>query len=90
MTTILVKRATTETYSNLGRYFYCEMESGKHAAMIAVNPRGLQVIVQNSSHRVWRGMGKQFPNVAAALAAYKTAAIRAMIEHAAELDKVTP
>lgn len=82
---ILVKQAKAETYTNLGRYFYCDMTSGKHTVLVCVKPRGLQVIVQNDSHRVWRGMGKDFPSVEAAVANYKTPAIRAMIQHAAQL-----
>lgn len=83
---ILVKSAKAETYSNLGRYFYADMQSGKHCVFVCVKPRGIQVIVQNDAHRVWRGMGKEFPSVEAACANYKTGAIKAMIQHANQLS----
>ena len=79
---VAITNESTETYSHLGRYFYCEMTSGKHAALVCVAPDYVQVIVSNAAHRVWRGMGKRFENAAAAAAAYKTAEIRAMIETA--------
>lgn len=66
-------------------YLYVEMICGKHAALVVVC-RGatnyVQVIVQNAMNRAWRGMGKRFATAEAALASYKTAAIRSMIETA--------
>lgn len=86
MSTIIVKSVKAETYSKLGRYFYVELANGKHELTIAIAPEHVQVIVENASNRAWRGMGKRFNNKAEALAAYKTAAIRDMIEHAHELN----
>lgn len=45
----------------------------------------ISVIVQNASHRAWRGLGKRFDDIATAIANYKTPAIKAMISKAAEL-----
>lgn len=83
MTDIQVLNSDGKTYANLGRYFYCEMRAGKHHVSVTVAPNHLQVIVYNASNRCWRGMGKQFPDLAAALAYYKTADVRAMLEFAA-------
>lgn len=69
-------------------YLYVELVCGKHAALVVVC-RGasnyVQVIVQNAMNRAWRGMGKRFATVEAAVAAYKTDAIRSMITTACGL-----
>lgn len=69
-------------------YLYVEMVCGKHSALVVVC-RGatnyVQVIVQNAMNRAWRGMGKRFANVETAVAAYKTQAVRSMIETACGL-----
>jgi len=77
---IQVVKSEQKTYQNLGRYFYSEMRAGKHHVTVAVAPSHLQVIVHNASNRCWRGMGKQFPDLAAALVYYKTPEVRAMLE----------
>jgi hypothetical protein len=66
-------------------YLYVELVCGKHAALVVVCKGAsnyVQVIVQNAMNRAWRGMGRRFATVDAALAAYKTAAVRTMIETA--------
>jgi hypothetical protein len=69
-------------------YLYVEMQCGKHAALVVVC-RGatnyVQVIVQNAMNRAWKGLGKRFPSLDAALKAYKTDAIRQMIATACEM-----
>jgi hypothetical protein len=86
---IQVTRMTEQTLSS-GRYVYVEMTAGKHTATISVEPKGaLRVIVQNASHRAWRGMGKYFGRIDQALASYKTEAVKAMITHAVELARVS-
>lgn len=66
-------------------YLYVEMQCGKHSALVVVC-RGatnyVQVVVQNAMNRAWKGMGKRFATVDAALKAYKTEAIRGMIQTA--------
>jgi hypothetical protein len=79
----------TSTQKALGNdYLYVEMQCGKHSALVVVC-RGatdyVQVIVQNAANRAWRGMGKRFANMETALNAYRTAAIRGMIQTACEL-----
>ena len=67
---------------------YVEMTCEKHSALVVIvrgSSNYIRVVVQNASNRAWRGMGKQFDTVAEALAKYKTAAIRGMIEHAVEI-----
>ena len=71
--------------THLGRYFYAELECGKHAVLVVVKPKGLQIIVQNEQHRVWRGLGKEFATLEAAVANYRTPAIREMIAEAVRL-----
>jgi uncharacterized metal-binding protein len=70
-------------------YLYVEMQCGKHAALVVVC-RGasnyVQVVVQNAMNRAWNGMGKRFATAAAAIAAYKTDAIRGMIETACAIS----
>jgi hypothetical protein len=79
-TDVAVINSEHKTYTHLGRHFYSEMRAGKHHVSVVVAPKHLQVIVHNASNRCWRGMGKQFPNLAAALAYYKTPEVRAMLE----------
>lgn len=82
VTDVQVITSEQRIYQNLGRYFYSEMRSGKHHVSVTVAPKHLQVIVHNASNRCWHGVGKQFPNLAAALAYYKTPEVRAMLERA--------
>lgn len=91
MNAILVKKAEAQIFPNLGRYFFAELESGKHEVSVAVKPKGaLQVIVHNAANRCWKGLGKSYPNAEAAVAAYKTAEIKAMIAEAVRLSQVAP
>lgn len=79
---------TTRRSFNGNDHFAAEMVCGKHAASIWVC-RGVdahvRVIVKNASHRCWKGLGKRFATVAEAVAAYKTDAVRRMIETACEM-----
>lgn len=86
MIQILNSEATT--YPNTGRYFFFEAQSGKHRACVVASEFSVRVVLQNASHRVWRGMGKNFASWDDAIAAYKTADIRALIETARDADKV--
>jgi hypothetical protein len=60
-----------------------ELTCGNQSAHIWIAPWYVQVCNQNASHKVWRGMGKRFNNLQAALTNYKSAAMRSMIEAAA-------
>jgi hypothetical protein len=75
-----ILKTHSQQLSNLGRYFYFEAQDGRHRVLVCVAPNHLQVIVQNSSHQAWRGMGKRFETIAAAIANYKTAEVRRIIE----------
>jgi hypothetical protein len=74
-------------YPNLGRYFYVELRLGKRHLSVVITPHNVQVCVHNASNRVWRGMGKSFPALEAALDNYSTPAVRSMIEFAGQLNQ---
>lgn len=83
---ILVKSAKEQILPTLGRYFYAELECGKHSVVVAVKPTGVQVIVQNAANKCWKGMGKQYATAQDAIAAYKTPAIQNMVAAAVQLS----
>ena len=84
MDTIIIKEKT-ETYKHLGFHYFAELICGKHALTISVCNQQIWVcLTSNASHRVWKGMGKRFVSLDLALAAYKTAAVRSMIQTAAD------
>jgi len=85
MSSIMILNQSDTTYATGNRCFMVEMESGKHNVIVLVHTDYVQVVVQNAMNRAWRGMGKHYRNAAEAIGAYKTAAIRSMIEHAVEL-----
>lgn len=60
-----------------------ELTCGKQSAHIWVSPNHVMVCNLNASHRAWGGLGKRFDSLEAALAGYKSAAMRAMIQTAA-------
>lgn len=82
---VMIKETSDKTYPITGRYFLAGMQCGNHSAQVVIAPTYVQVIVQNASNRAWRGMGKRFATVDAAVANYKTAEVRAMIQTAASL-----
>jgi len=56
---------------------FCE----KKSAYISLDNRGVvNVLCKNAANRAWRGMGRFFDSWEQALAAYKSAAMKAMIE----------
>jgi hypothetical protein len=64
-----------------------EMTVGKKAAWVSFNKHfnSVSVCVENAAHRVWRGFGRHFHGFEAALAAYKSSEVKAMIEHVRSL-----
>lgn len=58
---------------------------GKTSAWVAISKNGVQVCTKNAAHRAWGGFGKHFPTVADAVANYKSAEMKAIIEAAAEV-----
>lgn len=88
MTTI-IEESTTQTLPS-SRYLHATLSSGKRRATVSVcrsevYGNYIRVIVQNDSHLTWKGMGKSFRTLPEALAAYKSASIRSMIETAYEM-----
>ena len=79
-----------KTFSNLGEYLFLEARSGKHHASVAVGPNGIDVCVHNASNRAWRGTGRRFPSVEAAIAGYKTESVREMIRLAVKTKAEVP
>ena len=77
-----------ETKTDLGTYITAACE--KTIADVSYNPTfgngAVRVCVQNASNKAYRmGVGKAFPNFDAAIAAYKSANVRAIIRAAADL-----
>lgn len=68
-------------------YVFVSLHTDRHAASVIIakgHANYVQVTVKNASHRAYRGAGKRFLTVEAAIASYKTKAIRSMIEAAAD------
>lgn len=83
---VMIEKAERKILDNGARCFCAQLSTEKQSAFFWFNDCGVRVIVQNSSHRVWRGMGRQFKDAAEALAHYKSGAVKAMIQHADELN----
>jgi hypothetical protein len=65
-----------------------EAKCGKVTATVGIyqfcsGRKQVTVICQNSMHRAWRGMGRDFGTVFEAMAAYKSAAMKSIIQAAA-------
>jgi hypothetical protein len=81
----------TQTPEEGRRILYADLACGNHSAYVQISsgPESWQnevrVVVKNSSWKAWRGMGRKFRSVSESLAAYKTAAVREMIQTAAEI-----
>lgn len=74
---------TKTSKSEYGTKFF-EITCRKVSAFVAIEKDGrINVCAYNNSHRVWRGAGKMFRSVAEAMASYKSAEMRAIIETAA-------
>lgn len=79
METIINKATTTEYGTKM-----FEITCGKTSAFVAIEKDGrTNVCAYNNSHKVWRGAGRMFRTVAEAVANYKSAEMRAIIETAA-------
>jgi len=66
---------------------YVSATCGKVSALVCIGDLQVRVIVQNAAHKAWRGSGKAFQNVAAALAAYKSEEMKAIITAADSLNR---
>ena len=87
MSNVQTLQHTAHVYPNAGRYTVTEMACGKHRATVMVGPDYVQVVVANASNRAWRGMGKRFTSISAAIASYKTQELRDMIAAAEALTE---
>ena len=87
---IQIINSDRKTYANIGDYQFLEARSGKHHVSVAVGPNGIDVCVHNASNRAWRGTGRRFENAEAAIAGYKTEAIKEIIRLAVKTKAETP
>lgn len=60
-----------------------EISCGKKSAHIWVRPNLVMVCCLNASHRAWGGLGKRFDSIEAAIAGYKSAEMKSILEAAA-------
>ena len=77
-----------ETKTGLGTYITaaCEKMTADVSYIPTFGNSAVRVCVQNASNRAYRmGVGKAFPSFDAAVAAYKSADVRAIIRAAADL-----
>jgi hypothetical protein len=67
-----------------GVYVYASCK--QTSASVAIHAWGVQVCCHNAAHKVWRGSGKHFSTLDHALAGYRSAEMRAIIQAAASLS----
>lgn len=67
--------------------FHLRATANATTASVLVQPWGLQVVCENSSHRVWRRSGKHFPTTEKALSNYRSGEMKAIIGKAVEMAK---
>jgi hypothetical protein len=70
--------------SRSDQYASFELACGNQKARVNFGPNGVGALCLNASNRAWGGLGRSFPDVASALAAYKSSAMRSMIRAAAD------
>jgi hypothetical protein len=76
---IEIVKTSRKKYAHLGDYLFMEMKADNQHVTVAVAPDYLNVCSHNASNRAWRGVGRRFETAEAAIAGYKTAAIKEMI-----------
>lgn len=83
---VQVIRDTAENVSGITyRTVHLSTERQSLVAIVATGKTSyIRVIVQNAAHKAYRGFGKQFTTIQAALANYKNADIRAMLGYLQE------
>jgi hypothetical protein len=87
---IQILNAIRTTYTNLGDYLFLEMQSEKQHVTVTVAPDHVNVCSHNASNRAWRGTGRRFESVEAAIEGYKTPVIKEMIRLAVKTKAETP
>ena len=79
MTIEITEKVTTE-YAT-----YISMATEKKAAFVSINNDGtIQVICKNAAHAAFNGAGRFFNSIQEAVEGYKSGAMKAMIQTAAE------
>ncbi len=58
-----------------------EMAAGNVSMTVVNGSHEVRVIVQNASHRCWRGLGKGFVSLSVARQHYKSESVRAMLDY---------
>ena len=58
---------------------YADATCGKTKAYVCITSYEFRVIVQNASHKAWRGCGRGFRSVKEAIDAYKSEDVKAII-----------
>lgn len=74
--------------SQAGTSHYVEATCENTSALVVIEKDGVRVICQNAMHRAWGGSGRHFPTVEAAVAGYKSGAMKSIIQAAADSAKV--
>ena len=64
---------------------YITAACGKTVAEICIAQEAVYVVCKNASHAAWGGMGRRFESLVAAQAAYKSTAMRSIIQCAIAL-----
>lgn len=86
---IQVNKMTRSAYGTV----HMELACNKTAAYVGIGKDGsIQVCTYNAAHRAWKGGGKHFRSLAAALENYRSAEMKAIIgaaHEAASLDGQT-
>jgi hypothetical protein len=77
---------TVNETSRVASGFYFNATADKTTATVAIHSWGVQVVCHNAANRVWRGGGRHFQTIAAALAGYKSGAMQAIIRAAGEAN----
>ena len=68
---------TSDETTEYGRYI--SAACGKTSADVFIYSHEVRVIVKNASHKVWRGAGKGFKDIATAVESYKSGDMKSIL-----------
>lgn len=76
-----------QDFETIGDSIYIEITAGAKVASVVTNRElgTVRVLCKNASHRAYRGTGRIFPSWDEAIAGYKSAEMREIIETAKHL-----
>lgn len=74
-----MNQATVTSASSTKHGYFADAQCGKVSATVAVLRNEVWVASNNAAHRAWRGIGRRFQSVDAAIAGYKTEAMKQII-----------